>query len=95
VSSAYEYLISMDNNAIFVNSDNVWLKAVSLKGSMFVWRLLLNRSLTKDNLIRRRVIHNKDLLCIGGCDIAKDRNHLSSNVMFLASYVFSHKLARF
>ena len=67
---------SMDDNANFVNSNNEWLKVVLLKVSMFVWRLQLNCSLTKDNFIKRRVIHNNDCLCIGGCNIAKDRDHL-------------------
>jgi len=50
VSSAYDYLISMDNNGANCNND-AWLKVVPLNVNFFVWWLLLNRIPTNDNLL--------------------------------------------
>jgi len=47
--------------------DAVWLKQVPMKISVFVWWLFRNRLPTKDNLVRRRVLHHDDLACVGGC----------------------------
>jgi len=43
---------------------------------MFVWRLLHNRLPTKDNLIRKRVIHHEDTACVGGCGGQEMAAHL-------------------
>jgi len=75
VTGAYDYLISMDNNDTYGNKD-VWLKVVPLKVNLFVWRMLLNRISTKDNLFQRHVIPLDDCYCIGGCGVVEDRNHL-------------------
>lgn len=40
--------------------DNVWHKQVMLKVFVFAWRLLRNRLPTKDNLVRRGVLHEGD-----------------------------------
>jgi hypothetical protein len=65
----------MDNNATNVNKDT-WLKVVPLKVNLFVWRLLLNRIPSKDNLMRRNVVPLDDCYCIGGCVVIEDKNHL-------------------
>jgi len=56
--------------------DAAWLNFVSLKVSVFVWRLLRNRLPTKDNLLRRRVLHHDDILCVGGCGCPETTVHL-------------------
>jgi len=79
----------MDNNVTVVNN-NVWVKAVPLKVSLFVWRLLMNPIPTKDNLRGRGVVTNNYCRCIGGCDMVEDSNHLfiCQNAIFLADYGF-------
>jgi len=44
--------------------------------SLFVWRLLCNRLPTKDNLMRRSVIHTNDVSCAMGCDVTETTTHL-------------------
>jgi len=75
ISNAYDFLVSIDNNGTEANK-NVWLKAVSLKVNLFVWRLLLNHISTKDNLFRRGVVPLDECNCIGGCGMVEDNNHL-------------------
>jgi len=83
VSTAYDYLISTKSNANSDNSNNVWLKVVPLKISLFAWRLLLNRIPTKDNLIKRGAINNNDFLCLGECGVNEDRDYLFVKCDFL------------
>jgi len=40
----------------------LWLKVVSLKVSIFAWRIFFNRVPTKDNLAERHVLANNDHL---------------------------------
>jgi len=47
-----------------------------LEVNIFVWRLFLNRLATKNNLFRRHILSNTNVLCLVGCDIVEDRNHL-------------------
>lgn len=56
--------------------DVVWKKQVPLKVSVFAWRLLRNRLPTKNNLFRRRIIHQDNTACIGGCGSSKTADHL-------------------
>jgi len=49
---------------------------IPAKVSLFVWRLLRNRLPTKDNLMRRRVIHANDTACAYGCGDSESANHL-------------------
>jgi len=56
VTNAYDYLTSMDITTIFLNCNNVWLKEVPLKVSLFVWCLLLNWIPTKAHFLRREVL---------------------------------------
>jgi len=67
VKGTYQYLTSSDSSVERGISDMVWLKHVPLKVSVFVWRLLRNRLPTKDNLIRKMVLHQDDNGCVGGC----------------------------
>ena len=49
---------------------------IPLKVSVFVWRLLRNRLPTKDNLLRRHIIHANDLACVTGCGASETATHL-------------------
>jgi len=55
---------------------NVWHKDIPEKLSVFAWRLLRNRLPTKDNLLRRRVLHHDDTMCVGGCGCPETTVHL-------------------
>lgn len=56
--------------------DVFWHKRAPLKVSVFTWRLFRNRLPTKDNLARQRVIHQDDILCVGGCGSFETVAHL-------------------
>jgi hypothetical protein len=47
-----------------------------LKVSMLAWRLLRNRLLTKDNLVRRHITHHDAGLCVTGCGGVETAYHL-------------------
>lgn len=53
-----------------------WHKQVSLKVTLFVWRLLHYRLSIKDNLVRRQILLNDENVCVGGCGSLKDAGHL-------------------
>jgi len=68
--------------------DDVWHRYILAKVSLFVWRLLCNRLPTKDNLMRRRIIHADADVCAYGCGQPKSPIHLflecaSSNSVWL------------
>jgi len=75
VQGTYQYLTSSNSSMERGLSDMIWMKQVLLKVSVFVWRLLRNRLPTKDNLIRRRVLHLDDSACVGGCSCPKSADH--------------------
>jgi len=54
----------------------IWQKYVPLKVVVFVWRLLQNRLPTKDNLLRRGVLHTDTCQCVSGFGSMKTVNHL-------------------
>jgi len=54
----------------------LWQKYVPLKVVVFVWRLLRNRLPTKDNLLRRGVLHTDTCQCVSGCGSTETVNHL-------------------
>jgi len=60
----------------------LWLKEVSLKVSLFAWRLLHNRITTKDNLPRPHVLTINDHLCTGRCGCIEDTYHLFVSCVF-------------
>jgi len=64
----------------------MWLKAVPLKVSIFVWRLFLNRIPTRDKLFQRRVLAESDQSCVANCGLNEDINHLFLNCGFLWRY---------
>ena len=76
VKGTYHYLTATDVPLERDLFDTVWQKQVPLKVSVFAWRLLRNRLPTKDNLLRRRVIHHDDIFCIDGCGSLETAIHL-------------------
>jgi len=64
------------------NNKFLWLKAVPLKVSIFVWRLFLNRIPARDNLVQRHVILVSDHNCVANCGLNEDREHLFLNCGF-------------
>jgi len=51
-------------------------KQVSLKVSIFAWRLLRNRLPTRSNLLVRGIISDADAGCIAGCAHMETSQHL-------------------
>jgi len=76
VTSAYYYMMSSVNIVAADHSNTIWNNEVPLKVNLFAWRLLRNRLPTTDNLIRRHILHHNAQLCVGGCGIMEDINHL-------------------
>jgi len=85
VRGTYQYLTSSNSSVERGISDMVWLKHVPLKVSMFIWRLLRNRLPTKDNLIRRMVLHQEDTAFVGGCGSSETAVHFILCVTSLAA----------
>jgi len=79
VKGAYHLLTSVDEPHARGLFDNVWHKHVPLKVSLFSWRLLRNSLSTKDNLVRRRVLHHDVNQCAGGCGFQETTSHLFLN----------------
>jgi len=46
------------------------------KVSLFAWRLFHNRLPTKNDLVRRHILHIDDNLCVGGCGSLEIADHL-------------------
>jgi len=76
VRESYHYItlsgVTMDRNL----ADDVWLKHLPSKVSLMVWRLLRNRLPTRDNLLRRGVIHIDASTCAAGCGASETTLHL-------------------
>jgi len=72
----------------------IWNKEVPLKISLFAWRLLHDRLLTTDNLIKRHILHLNAHLCVGECGMIEDVNHLFLSCDFFGKlwYGISHWL---
>jgi len=76
VKSAYINLTAVDVDFNMGFNHVLWLKVIPLKINIFIWRLLLNRIWTKDNLFRRYILAINDTLCSTGCGCVEDRDHL-------------------
>jgi len=72
---------------------------------LFVWRLLRNRLPTRDNLLRRSIIHSTTSMCVADCDVIETISHLflacsisltlwSSVWSWLGLYAVSHNEMR-
>jgi hypothetical protein len=51
--------------------DFAWNNSVSLKVSLFAWRVLSNRIPTKDNLFRCRIFPHNSCLCLNDYSVEK------------------------
>ena len=78
-------LSSTNNNLAADHITEIWNKEVSLKVSLFAWRLLRNRLPTTDNLVKRQILQPNAQLCVGGCGMMEDANTCSSLVIFLVN----------
>jgi hypothetical protein len=66
VRGAYQLLTSQQHIVLHVAVDLIWHKQVSLKVSIFAWRLLRDSLPTKANLVARGIISLDALLCVSG-----------------------------
>jgi len=76
VKSAYNNLTAAEVDFNLGFNHVLWLKVVPLKVNIFVWPLLLNRILTKDNLVRRHILAATNILCSNDCGCLEDIDHL-------------------
>jgi len=76
VRSVYDLLTAQDHLLNQQNLEVIWHKHVSLKVSIFAWRLLRDRLPTRQNLANRGIISMELRLCIAGCGQVEDLNHL-------------------
>jgi hypothetical protein len=65
-------------------SDIIWNKAASLKVSPLAWCLLRNRIPTKNNLVNK-VSFSLLKLCVGGCGMEENVDHLFLGCDFFRS----------
>ncbi|KAK2403415.1 hypothetical protein QL285_052853 [Trifolium repens] len=76
VRDAYQLLTSQEAVTLGEADDLLWHKHVPLKVSIFVWRLLRDRLLTKTNLVTRGVLSPDLDTCVTGCGGAESAQHL-------------------
>jgi len=68
---------SMDlHSNIQILRNDVWHKHISSKVFLFVWHLLRNRLLTKENLARRSILQSIELACATNCGNFETTYHL-------------------
>ncbi|MCI14847.1 70 kDa peptidyl-prolyl isomerase [Trifolium medium] len=77
VKDVYQLLITMDPPGVDAASDLIWHKQVPLKVSVLAWRLLRNKLLAKDNLVRRNIIAHDSQMCVSGCGGLETTRHLT------------------
>jgi hypothetical protein len=85
VSGAYQLMTSQQTATLDATEDLIWHKHVPLKVSIFVWRLLRDRLLTKDNLVSRGIIAPAAHLCVSGCGGVESTQHLFLSCSFFGS----------
>lgn len=76
VRSAYNLLTFQSSTVSWVAVSSLWNKDIPLKVVLFAWRLFRDRLPTNDNLLRCGVIHNDVRLCVSGCGIEENLDHL-------------------
>jgi hypothetical protein len=75
-------MTEMDINDHHNDYKFIWLKEVSLKVSIFAWRLMRNRVPTRGNLWRRHILATNEQGCTANCGNNEDMNHLFVNCEF-------------
>ncbi|GAU10981.1 hypothetical protein TSUD_112740 [Trifolium subterraneum] len=76
VRGAYQLLTSHPSDPLDVASDLIWHKQVTLKVSIFAWRLLRDRLPTKSNLAICGIITLEAQSCVAGCGDMETAQHL-------------------
>ena len=76
VRGTYRFLTSGDDLVVGGANNNVCHKLVPSKVSLFAWRVLQNKILTRLNLVRSHVLQPNDNLCVGGCGTIETVDHL-------------------
>jgi hypothetical protein len=76
VKGSYRFLTTPTKPLARNLVDDVWHKHIPSKVSLFVWRLMRNRILTKDNLACRCVLPSNDTNCVAGCGNQEMADHL-------------------
>jgi hypothetical protein len=83
VRGTYHFLTAPDEVLADDRIHNVCHQLVPSKIFVFAWCLLCNRIPNKTNLFRPRVLHQNDIMCMGGCGCSETAVHL-----FLACEIF-------
>jgi len=92
LNKGYSVLVAYHLFSSIMQSDRwdhyatVWNKIVSLKVLLLVWKMLLNRLPTKDNLIHHEIIPHTSYICSSGCDQTENADNLFTIFLFLASF---------
>ena len=68
------------------HSNAIWNDEIPLKVDLFIWCLLRKRLPTTDNLIRRHILHHNAQLCVDGCGIMEDIDHIFISCDFFESF---------
>ena len=84
VKGTYQYLTTVDESPESGLVGDVWHNYAPLKVSLFAWRLFRNRLPTKDNLLRRQVLHSDNIACVGGCGSLENAEHLLLGCAFFS-----------
>ena len=85
VRSLYNFLTLQPPAEPPVDASSIWHKDVPLKVVVFAWRLLRDRLHTKDNLLRRGIIHFDSRLCVAGYGIVETSYHLFLHCNFFGT----------
>ncbi|MCH91003.1 70 kDa peptidyl-prolyl isomerase, partial [Trifolium medium] len=72
----YQLLTSQQHDPLDTVEDQIWHRQVSLKVSIFAWRLLRDRLPTKVNLAIRGIITPEAQSCVYGCGGVESAQHL-------------------
>jgi hypothetical protein len=84
VKSAYNHLTSSDVAIDDRCNHILWLKQISLKVNIFIWRLFKNGLATKMNLFRINILDYNDSFCSAACGLVEDHDHLFFSCAFYA-----------
>ncbi|CAJ2627924.1 unnamed protein product [Trifolium pratense] len=76
VRGVYQLLTSQDSVTLDDADNLIWHSQVSLKVSIFAWRLLRDRLPTRANLVTRGVLSPTVATCVLGCGAAESAHHL-------------------
>jgi len=76
VQGVYDVLTSKDLPVVDPSAELIWHRQVPLKVSVFAWRLLRDRLLTKSNLNYKGVVSPEVGLCVSGCGYLESAQHL-------------------